>query len=211
MAFRFFAKAADPVLSASQGERLQAWQQLPVPSLNQPHYQVRYVVLYLATGGLDPEQHPITSLAAVGVSQGRIRPQDAFWMEPGSTDPEAWLGLLEFVGKAPLVGFQLPLLRAFLEPALEANLGLEDDFAWLDLAVLLPELFRGASEEGRGLEGWQEYFSLAPEARGDVMGNALSQARLLQRLLSAARSRGADTPAALLEQAKARRWLHGES
>lgn len=211
MPFRFFAKAAHPVLSDPLEARLQAWRQLPAASLTQAHYQVRYVVLHMATGGLDPERDPITALAAVGVSQGRIRPQDAFWIEPGSADPEAWLALLEFVGKAPLVGFQIPVLRAFLEPALQANLGLEHRFAWLDLAVLLPELFRAAGEGGPGLEAWLDYFSLLPEGRLDVMGDTLLRARLLQRLLAAARGRGADSPAALQELARARRWLHGEN
>ncbi|MGB4673600.1 MAG: hypothetical protein WBH99_06605 [Azovibrio sp.] len=211
MALRFFTPSTTVVLAEPLQTRLRAWQELPAPSLGQAHYQVRYGVLHLHTEGLDPQQHRIKQLAAVGVSHGSIHPDDAFWIEPGSHDPEAWLAWLEFVGKAPLASFQLPFVRAFLEPALRLNLGLEPRFCWLDLAVLLPELFREAGEPGHDLEGWLDYFSLDHGDRRDVMGETLLQARLLQRLLAAARRRGVDSPAALQELARAHRWLHGAS
>ena len=210
MPMRFFGKAG-PVLSAPRQQRLQAWQaQAPAP-LGLAHYQTRYVVLHLGTEGLDPQTHSIRSLAAVGLSQGSIRPGDAFWIEPGRDDPEAWLAFLEFVGKAPLAGFQLPFPRPFLEQALEASLGLEFRPVWLDLAVLLSEIHREAAPPDPSLEGWLEHFGLSPEGPRDTMQDALLLARLLQRLLLAARARGIETPGDLQEQARARRWLHGES
>lgn len=194
-----------------QQQRLQAWQALSPPSLGQPHYQTRYVVLSLNTEGRDPHTPAIRSLAAVGLTHGCIRPDDSFWIEPGQPDPDAWLAWLEFVGKAPLVGFQLPFLRPFLEQALEASLDLEFSSTWLDLAVLLPEIHREALPPNAALGQWLEQAGLAPEGPRDPMQDALLLARLLQRLLSAARTRGIETPAALQEQLKARRWLHGES
>ncbi len=210
MPMRFFGKNA-PLLSIPQQQRLQAWQALAPPSLGLAHYQTRYVVLSLKTDGLDPRTHAIRSLAAVGLTHGRIRPDDAFWIEPGQPDPEAWLAWLEFVGKAPLVGFQLPFLRPFLEQALEASLELEFRSAWLDLAVLLPEIHREAVPPDAALERWLEQAGLGPEGPRDPMQDALLLARLLQRLLNAARTRGIETPAELQEQLRARRWLHGES
>lgn len=212
MSFNFFSKSSAPVLPEALAARLRAWQGLASPNLNQSHYQTRYVVLELVTSGLDPEQHEVTAVAALGLSQGRIRPGDAFLFAPGKGDAEAWLGFLEFIGKAPLLSYQVPVLSAFLEPVLKRELDVDFKPAWLDLGILLPELFRDAQVPGMTLDAWLAYFEI--QMRGDTpdaMANVLALSRLSQRLLAAARGRGGESPAALLEQAKARRWLHGDA
>lgn len=211
MSFNFFSKSSAPVLPDALAARLRTWQGLAPPNLNQAHYQTRYVVLEVATSGLDPEQHELTAVAALGLSQGRIRPGDAFLFAPGKGDAESWLGFLEFIGKAPLLSYQVPVLNAFLEPALKRELDVDFKPAWLDLGILLPELFRDAQVQGMNLEAWLEYFEIQMRDSADAMANALALARLSQRLLAAARGRGGESPAALLEQARARRWLHGDA
>lgn len=207
---RFFGKAA-PVLSDAQRRRLAAWQEQAPAVLELSHYQSRYVALQLGLEGLDPERHAISALAAVGLFQGAIRPTDAFWMTPDGNAAEAWLAWLEFVGQAPLVGFHLASVRPFLERALAASLGIEFRPVWLDLAVLLPELYREAGPTEATFAAWLEFFGLPPASAREPMQAALLLARLCQRVVQAARARGIDTPAALLEQLRARRWLHGEA
>jgi len=209
MPFGFFQRSSLPGPLAA---RLKAWQSLPAVNLHQSHYQTRYLVLDLATLSLDPEQGGLQSVAVVGMHRGRVSSDDAYWLDATSAGPEAWMGLLEFLGKSPLVTHKVPFVSAFLERALKQHLELEFRPQWIDLAVLLPELFRDVAVADGRLAHWLARFELEiPADSGrDAMADALGMARLLQRLLSTARLRGVETPADLLEQAKARRWLHGE-
>lgn len=202
MPFGFFDKSSlAPALEA----RLKAWQALEPPALQLAHYQVRYLVLEL--GGQGERQ----TLAALGVSRGRISGQDAFWLDLATAGAEQWLAWLEFMGKSPLVCHQAPLVGGLLEPLLKQALGLEFKPVWLDLAQLLPELFRDARIQGVRQDAWLRHFELELPQPGDSMAGVLAQARLLQRLLAAAKARGVDNPGALLDLARARRWLHGDA
>jgi DNA polymerase III alpha subunit (gram-positive type) len=202
-----------PALPPEWAERLQAWLAEPAVSLHQAHYQTRYVVLAISVRGLDPEADgALVSLAALGLTQGRITTQDAFCLDARRASPGDWLDFLDFAGKSPWVAHGVPFVAPFLETALRRALGFEARPTWLDLASLLSELFRDGPPPGARAAAWAAHFGLAlPEAGADpAVVDALTLARLLQRLLAAARARGLEQPADLVELARARQWLRGD-
>jgi hypothetical protein len=81
--------------------------------------------------------------------------------------------------------------------------GVPVGFAWLDLAVLLPVLFRGSGCVT--LDDWLEHFGLGTEPRNDTVANAFAAAQLLLVVLAAADAAGIDSPAQLLSLPQARR------
>lgn len=211
MRFGAFKKTSAPVLPEALASRVQAWKALELPVMGQIHYQTRYVVLDTVSSGegqgKDRKDH-ILSLTALGVSQGRICPDDAFVVSPQGV--EDWISFLEFVGKAPLVGYKLSFTMDLLEPLLERELGVAFSPESLDLSVLLPEFFRNFEPCGERLDTWLTHFDIHSYETPQVMTGILVKARLLQRLLVAAQDRGVASPKALLDLGKARRWLHGE-
>jgi DNA polymerase-3 subunit epsilon len=206
------ARFSKPALPSGLAERLQVWQAQAAPSLYQAHYQTRYVVLAIAAQGLDPEAAgALQSLAALGLVQGRIGPEDAFHVDLSQARPEDWLDFLDFAGKSPWVAYGVPFVGPFVETALRRALGLDVRPTWIDLASLLSELFRDGPPPGARAAAWAAHFGLAQPETGarQVVSDALTLARLLQRLLAAARARGLEQPADLIELARARQWLHG--
>lgn len=208
MRFGTFKKTPAPVLPEDIACRVKAWQALE-PAMGQIHYQTRYVVLDTLNSGEEGQDRArILNLTALGVSQGRICPDDAFAVSPLGL--EDWVAFLEFVGKAPLVGYKLSFTLDLLVPALERELGVLFAPESLDLSILLPEFFRNFEPGGERLDTWLAHFGIRSGEVPQVMTGALVKARLLQRLLVAAQDRGVASPKALLDLSKARRWLRGE-
>lgn len=208
MRFGAFKKTPAPVLSEAIASRVQAWQALELPAMGQIHYQTRYVVLDTVNSGEGQDKDAILNLTALGVSQGRICPDDAFAISPQGV--EDWISFLEFVGKSPLVGYKLSFTLDLLEPLLERELGVSFTPESLDLSILLPEFFRNFEPGGERLDSWLAHFDIRSGETPQVMTGVLVKARLLQRLLVAAQDRGVASPKALLDLSKARRWLRGE-
>lgn len=227
-AFSFISK---PRLVPAVAARLQAWQARPQPSLQQAHYQSRYVVLSLAqalepapvrptAAGADAASSSV-GIAALGLQRGRLLPGDAFYLQDAQPGAEQWLELLEFLDKDPLVSFQPAELSALLAPALARTLGLDFKPAlWLGLENLLPELMRQRATLSAALPAphvppaslaaWLACFGLEVPAAAGGLAPALAAARLFQRLLAAAAARGIAHPAALQEHFRARHWWQGE-
>lgn len=215
-----------PTIGGVDEARLGAWlAQLP-PDLGRPHERVRYVVVDVATSGLDLRRDRVLAVAAVGIARKRIALGDAFAavlrQAQASADANilihgiggeaqlagvdrvsALLEFLEWVGKAPLVAFRAEFDQTMLERGLRDTFGVPVEFAWIDLAFLLPALFRGTACDSLG--DWMAHFGLAGGARHDAVSDAFATAQLFLIALEAADGAGMGSPTQLLAMQKAQR------
>jgi DNA polymerase-3 subunit epsilon len=215
-----------PRIGGAAEARLGAWRAQPPADLERSHERTRYVVVDVATAALDPRPSPLPAIGAVAVSACRIALGDAFppapWREPPGTATRGPLQpmddagdaaaagviatlieFLEWAGKGPLVLFGGAFDPAMFERGLKDLFGVPVGFPWLDLAVLLPALFRDTG--CASLDDWLEHFGLPTEPRNDAVANAFAAAQLLLVVLAAADAAGIDSPAQLLSLPKARR------
>ena len=227
---RLFVRGPKAPLSAEQKRRLEAWRALPAVALDQPHYATRYVVADVEASGLNMLRDRLISIGAVGVNDGLIGNHDAFdeilrqeqvsatdnillhgiggsAQRDGRDPAEALLLFLEYCGKSPLVAFHAVFDQSMIERAMKEYLGLRFDQPWIDLAWVMPELFRNVqSGVQTTLDFWLERFGIDNFARHNAVADSYATAKLLQVGLAAANAKGADTPQALMEIEKGRRW-----
>lgn len=194
---------------------LEAWRARPVTDFGQPHYQVRYVVVDVVTSGLRIGEDSVLGIAGIGLERGGlIAPDDAFALElaaAGDADGDALdrrlAAFLRCIGRAPLVTYQAPFVGAFLERLFEDRFGLRFQPDWIDLAWLLPDLFKERIDGLVPMDAWLDTFGVEVPGRRDPLADSVALARLLQIALPRAVQRGADTPGKLIDIGRARRWL----
>lgn len=217
-------------LTSGQQQAVAAWQQLPAADLRRSHYRCRYVLVDVeASLGSAPAEAP-AAVAAVAVVDGRIDFRDAF--EVTLVDPErrapaaggqterrageesggigasdALVALIRFIGKAPLVSYNVSLVAPAVEGILARSLGVDLGLPWIDLAWLMPDLFRDVEPAG-GLDAWLAHFGIDVIRRHDALSDAFAMAQLLQVALARAARKGFETPASLLDLERARRHMH---
>ena len=217
-----------PRVGGALGDRLAAWQRRPREELAVPHAIARYVVVDVETTGLDLRRDRLIAIGAVGVRDGTIRFDDCFdaiLRQPrasadanilihgiggesqlGGSDPAAaMLDYLEYAGKAPAVAFRADFDRTMLERGTHDILGVRLGLPFLDLAFLLPALFKDAGCET--LDAWLAHFDLVVPVRHHALADAYATAQLLLIALHAADAAGMHTAAQLLATQKAQRWL----
>jgi DNA polymerase-3 subunit epsilon len=212
-----FGGSGKPVAGLAEDVRdsLEAWRVQSGTDLGQPHYQIRYAVVDVATSGLRVEQDKLLGIAGVGLERGAlIVPDDAFALDldlageaDGAMLDRQLAAFLRFVGQAPLVTYQAPFVGAFLERLFEERFGLHFQPDWIDLAWLLPDLFKERIDGLVPMDAWLETFGIEVPGRRDPLADSVALARLLQLALVRAVERGADTPGKLLDIGRARRWL----
>ena len=117
----------------------------------------------------------------------------------------ALIDFLAYAGKSPLVAFRAEFDRAVLERATLDVLGISLRLPFVDLAFLLPALFRGTACDG--LDDWVAHFGGDVAVRHHALGDAYATAQLLLIALAAADAAGMGSPAQLLATQKAQRWL----
>jgi len=229
---RFLRPAHDAgaALDARQEQLLADWRQLPDSDQRRSHYRSRYVVIDVAVSSGDAHAARLLAIAAVAVVDGQIAFRDAWQLllpdagqAPGaaSSPPatatevpadspmaDGLLSFLGFVGKSPVVAHNARFIRRVMQRALAEYLGVRLRLPWLDLAWILPDLFREVDAGPEQLDAWLEHFGIASIKRHDALSDAFATAQLLQIALAHAASKGFDTPASLRELEKARRHLH---
>jgi len=229
---RFLRPAHDAgaALDARQEQLLADWRQLPDSDQRRSHYRSRYVVIDVAVSSGDAHAARLLAIAAVAVVDGHIAFQDAWQLllpdaaqapgvaaSPPATATEVpadspmadgLLSFLGFVGKSPVVAHNARFIRRVMQRALAEYLGVRLRLPWLDLAWILPDLFREVDAGPERLDAWLEHFGIASIKRHDALSDAFATAQLLQIALANAASKGFDTPASLRELEKARRHLH---
>ena len=194
---------------------LESWRQQPGADLHQPHFHTRYVVVDIATSGLDSERDALLGIAGLGLGRGGvIVPGDAFALDfpaAEAVEPEVLdrqlAAFLLFAGRGPLVTYQAPFVGGFLERLFEQRFGLRFQPEWIDLAWLLPDLFKERIDGLVPMDAWLEAFGIEVPGRRDALADSVAIARLLQVALARAAERGADTPGKLIDIERARRWL----
>ena len=217
-----------PKIGGVAEARLGAWRARRPPDLDRSHGRTRYVVVDVETSGLDMRRDRLLAVGAVGVARHRIGIGDAWSvvLRQAEASPDAnilvhgiggeaqlagsdpvWalIEFLEWAGKSPFVAFRAEFDQAMLERGMKDLFGVPIAFAWIDLAFLLPALFRGTTCDS--LDEWTGHFGIAVGARHDAVADAFATAQLFLIALQAAEAFGMGSPGQLLEMQKAQRWL----
>lgn len=194
-------------LDAAVRDALARWQALPPPDLGIAHFEARYVVVNTEATGLDHERDTLLAVAAVAVDCGLLSPLSAYHA-PLDPDPAAALaGLVEFAAAGPVVVFNAGFNRSLLQRALDAHLGLEPRWLWLDLQWLLPALYSERIDEPVRLGEWMKAFGIAASPQPHAVGDAWAIGQLMLAAQSRALALGLNTPRSLAELERSRRQL----
>ena len=125
----------------------QAWMRLPEPDFSQGHYGIRYVAIGMVGGEITDTNRSVTKLAALGIGADGISASDSLLLDfavEASSREQALRDFMSFVGNSILVSYRadfgLQSLRKRFEDAQAGN-GSDVSPRWLDLALLLPEIF----------------------------------------------------------------------
>lgn len=93
------------------------WLELDVPGLESSHFLTRYVVIDIATDGMNPDSDNLTGVAATVVHQGIVSPEQSIYVDLTNGDEEAQArqlaAFLKFIGKSPLVSYHVAFVNAF--------------------------------------------------------------------------------------------------
>lgn len=200
--------------------RLRRWVALPAADLALPHGRARYVVAEFGTSRAGTRRDRLISIGAVGVARTRIDLADCFATvlrqqrasaqanmlahgvgadaQPTGADPAlAVLDFLDYVGKAPLVVFDIDRARGVVLRATKSILGIALRHPWLDLGALLQRLFPNTG--CASVDDWREHFRLAARGRHDPLEEAYAHAQLLQIGLDAGSRAGIVNARGLLD------------
>ena len=127
-------------------------------------------------------------------------------MQLAGRDPAlAMLEFVEYAGSSPLVAFRAEFDQSMLVRAARTYLGVALSVPFIDLAFLLPALFRKA--ECSSLDDWLAHFGREAAARHDPVADAYETAQLMLIALAAADAVGMESAQSLLAMQKAQRWL----
>jgi len=184
------------------------WLEQEVPGLESSHFLTRYVVIDIASDGMNPDSDNLTGIAATVVYQGIVSPQQSIYVDLATADEEVQArqlaAFLRFIGKSPLVSYHVAFVNAFLQQMLKKRLGIAFAARWVDLAWLLPAMFGEKSHKPMPLDDWLTAFSLdVGEGRRSPSENNMMLARLLQMLVVRAHAKGVDGVEELIEESKA--------
>lgn len=223
---------AGPHLDIEQSLALAAHQARPAIPAATALTALRCVVVDVESTGLDLYADRLIAIGAVTVEERNIRLRSGFEVvlrQPqasaranilihgidgttqlgGLAPASAILRFLDYVERAPLVGFHADFDRMMINRAAREALGRAPSAVWLDLAYLAPALL---AEPGvvmpQGLDGWTQRFGIENQARHNALADALATAQLLQVVLARAIATGATTLADLQRIESDQRWLN---
>lgn len=217
-------------LPEAASRRLEALKAKEKVSSRTPLNALRWVVVDVETGGLNPRSDPLLSIGAVEIQNRQINLGAAYEarlkqatttshdniLVHGLTDSlqrsglpprEALLDFAEFAAHSPRVAFHAAFDRDALNSAFERELGWTPAFKWLDAAVLAPLLFPQHAGDCRHLDDWLQKLSLANFARHSAVADAIATAQLWLMLLEAATRQHLRTLGDLEGLARSRHWL----
>lgn len=192
---------------------LESWRSQPAASLEEAHFHTRYVVIDIASTGMNPETDELLGVAAAAVRQSTILPDDAIFLDVESaSDGDALdrqlVALLQFAARSPLVTYHVSYVGGFLQRLFKERLGVDFQPQWVDLAWLLPALFADKNSSVMPLDQWIAAFGLDEgSSRRSAMENTLMLARIFQMLLVRANGKGIDTAAKLIDESRASSFL----
>lgn len=217
-------------LPPEQAAALEAWRKRPAEDFSLPHFRTRYVVVDVEASGLNMVKDNLISIGAVAVVGGLIDPVDTFEVvlrqdevsshenilihgiggsaqQDGMEPPAALLAFLDYVGKAPLVAYHAEFDQAMIDRATKRFLGVSPELPWIDLAWVLPELFRERIDAQVQLDDWLGQFGIGNFLRHNAVADAYATAQLLQVALTRGAALGKESAQVFMDTEKARRWV----
>lgn len=204
-----FLPGSGPGLSPEQQTSLEAIAALPACDTGRSHYETRYVIVNTETGPQDGGGQRLLAVGAVALNHGLLHPGDAFQASLANAPADALIGLLRFIGRAPVVVFNAPFNQGTLERAFEQHLGSRPELDWIDLMVLMPSLYPERIAGQARMDAWLGAFGIERIDHRDALLEALAVAQLHQVALARASVQGLPTPRDLLETQSNRKWLRG--
>lgn len=225
-----FSRAARSQLPEPEARRLAALKNAPKTDPRAALTGLRWVVVDVETGGLNPHTDPLLSIGAVEIRNGRVNLGGGFeagLQQAAATSHEnilvhglthsqqlsgrdardVLLDFAEFAAGGPFVAFHAGFDRTALQVATKKALGWELPGRWLDAAIIAPLLFPRLAGECRSLDDWMEALAIQNYARHSAVADAAATAQLWLILLDAAASQRMLTLKSLEELAHARKWL----
>lgn len=225
-----FSRATRIELPEAETGRLAVLKAIPKTPAHTPLNDLRWVVVDVETGGLNPHVDPLLSIGAVEICNGqislgtgfeaRLRQENATADEnilihglthsqqlSGMAARDALLDFAEFTANAPLVAFHAGFDRTAVQVATEKELGWEFPGHWLDAAVIAPLLFPDLARHCRHLDDWLAALNIPVFARHSAIADAAATAQLWLILLHAAHRQDFLTLKKLESLVRARKWL----
>lgn len=201
---------------------LDAWRNMPEPALDEVHFHTRYIIVDIASRGMNPESDQLLAIAASTVQRSTILPDDAFFIDLAAQDEQdaaageslaasvdrQLMAFLQFAAKGPLVTYHVQHVSGFLQRVYKERLGIDFQPKWVDLAWLLPSLFSDKGTSVMPLDHWIDVFGLdGGTGRRNAMENTLLLARIFQMLLVRASVKEIDTAGRLVDESHASTFL----
>ena len=197
-----------PALPPAEAEALASWRRLEVADLDRPHFETRYVVVNTEASGLDLARDRLLAVAALAVHEETIHPRHSYYARLGEHPAAALLGLLAFIGKAPVVMYNQSFNQQLLDDALDQHLDVRLEQPVLDLQWLLPTLYPERGQPFMRLGEWMQAFGIETFQRHHGLGDGLAIAQLLLAVLAVADTHSSISPQQLLELERTERRLH---
>lgn len=217
-------------LTVAQQQAIADWKNQPVPDARLPHQLSRYIVADIESSGLNMAKDKLISIGAVAVVNGIIDFNDAFEVvlrqdevsthanilihgiggsaqRDGMDPPGALIAFLQYLGKSPLVAYHALFDQTMIARAMDEYLGLKFDLTWIDLAWVLPDIFRETIAEQVDLDDWLALFNIENIQRHNAVSDAFATAQLLQVAIARGGQRNAPSPASFMQIEKSRRWM----
>jgi DNA polymerase-3 subunit epsilon len=225
-----FSRTPRIELPAAEAGRLAALKATPRLDPRTPLNDLRWVVVDVETGGLNPLNDPLLSIGAVEIRNGHVNLGGGFeaglqqatatshenilvhglthsQQLSGMAAKDALLDFAEFAAGAPFVAFHAGFDRTALQVAMQKELGWEFPGRWLDAAVIAPLLFPDLAKDCRHLDDWMSALHIHNFARHSAVADAAATAQLWLILLEAAGRQRLHTLRDLEALAQARKWL----
>lgn len=188
----------------------------------------RFVALDLETTGPNMLQDVIISIGAIAVEARSVRHDSAFDVVlrqhhpsevenilvhqiggqqqlAGAAPVHALMDLLEFLGESVVIAFRAEFDETVLTREVNQVLALPQQHTFLDLAVLLPSVFPGTSNDS--LDDWAAHFGIRPIGRHRAIADAYTNAQLMLLVLEQAQRNGLAKVGELITMERAQRWL----
>lgn len=192
------ARAAGPASSEASGA-VQRWQDAPEANLERSHYETRYVLVNIEASSLDRSAAQMLSVAAIGIDRGVIDLRDSYYAELGASPANALAGLLDFVGRQPVVMFNAGFHRLLVEGGFSRQFDFIPAWRYIDLYLLLPALFPDRFEKPVRLAEWMRTFGIETFQRHHALGDAWAIAQLFLAAQARALARGVVCARALID------------
>lgn len=227
-----FTRRHVPVLDTARSGRRDALRK-QVIDLKRPLDEMRWVVVDVETGGLNPRVDPLLAIGAVMVTDNaiameptcevRLRQVEATASDnilvhgittgqqlSGQAPAQALLDWLDYAGGQPRLAYHAAFDQQALARASQTWLGVKDHAIWLDLAVLAPLLAPQGPGFNRPLDDWLAYFGISVYQRHGALADAYATAQLWLALLPLARAQNLTRLKQLIRLCRQARWLNAD-